>query len=129
MARLKEVTDQILELDMLYSNQLSADTMKKQLSLQTEFDILLTQQTEYLFSKFGNSDAMNMGKNGRILAHRLQQRTANQAIPAVNGERGLKSTDSNCYSFLNIGCLFSIFYRPSPPGVPEIVLSRCLKGI
>ena len=49
-ARLKELTDQILELDTLYSHQPSADIMKKHLSLQTEFDILSAQHAEYLLS-------------------------------------------------------------------------------
>lgn len=52
---LKKLTDEILELDVLYSHFPSADTIKKRLSLQTEFDLLSTRQAEYLISKSRHS--------------------------------------------------------------------------
>lgn len=68
--------------------------MKRRLSLQTECDILSTRQAEYLLSKSRHGRYEYGEKIGRILAHQVRQRTANQTIPAINDEQGLKSTDS-----------------------------------
>lgn len=51
IARLKELAEEILELDRLHSRLPSADSVKKRMSLQTEFDLLSTRQAEYLLSK------------------------------------------------------------------------------
>ncbi|CAM4652775.1 unnamed protein product [Leuciscus chuanchicus] len=59
----------------------------------TEFDILSTQQAEYLLSKSRHGCYEHGEKIGRILAHQLRQRTANQAIPAINDEQGSKSSE------------------------------------
>lgn len=105
-ARLKELTDQILELDTLYSHQPPADIMKKRLSLRTEFDILSTRQAEYLLSKSQHRCYEHGEKIGQVLAHQLQQRIANQTVPAINDEQGLKSIDS-----LKINSCFQNFYQ------------------
>ena len=96
----------ILELDTLYSHQTSADVMKKRLSLQTKFDILSTRQAEYLLSKSRHGCYEHGEKIGRVLAHQLRQRTANQIIPAINEKQGLKTTDS-----LKINSCFQNFYQ------------------
>lgn len=105
-ARLKELTDEILELDMAHSHLPSADIMKKRMSLQTEFDLLSTKQAEYLISKSRCGYYEHGEKAGRILAHQLRQRTANQAIPAINDEQGSKVTDN-----LKINSCFQTFYK------------------
>lgn len=50
-AHLKELADEIPQLDRLYSHLPSADTMKKPILLQTEFDLLSTREAECLISK------------------------------------------------------------------------------
>lgn len=50
-ARLKELPDEILDLDRLQSHQPSSDSRRRRMSLQTEFDLLSTKQAEYLISK------------------------------------------------------------------------------
>ena len=70
------------------------ETMKKRIFLQTEFDLLSTRQGEYLISKSRHGCYEHGEKAGRILAHQLRQRTANQTIPAINDDQGLKNTDS-----------------------------------
>lgn len=42
----KQLTDEILKVDELYSSILSADLLKKRISLKIVFDILSTQQAE-----------------------------------------------------------------------------------
>ncbi|KAL0152803.1 hypothetical protein M9458_052526 [Cirrhinus mrigala] len=95
--------------------------MKKRLFLQTEFDILTTQQAEYLLSKSRHGCYEHGEEIGRILAHQLRQRTANQTIPAINDEQGSKCTDS-----LKINSCFQNFYQvlytsecPTTPSVLE----------
>lgn len=89
-ARLKELADEILQLDRLYSHLPSADTMKKRILLQTEFDLLSTRQAECLISKSRYVGYEHGDKAGRILAHQLRQRIANQSIPVINDEPRLK---------------------------------------
>ena len=105
-ARLKELTDDILKLDRLYSHMPCAETMKKRIFLQTEFDLLTTRQAEHLISKSRHGSYEHGEKAGRILAHQLRQRTANQTIPAINDEQGLKNTDSQ-----KINSCFKTFYQ------------------
>lgn len=104
--RLKELADEILELDRLHSYLPSADIMKKRMSLQVEFDLLSTRQAEYLISKSRHGCYEHGEKAGRILAHQLRQRTANQTIPVIKDEQGLKITDS-----LKINSRFQTFYQ------------------
>lgn len=70
------------------------------------FYILSTRQAEYLLSKSRHGCYEHGEKIGRILAHQLRQRTANQTIPAVNDEQGLKNTDS-----VKINSCFQNFYQ------------------
>lgn len=98
--------DEILKLDRLNSHTPSADIMKKRILLQTEFDLLSTRQAEYLISKSRHVCYEHGEKAGRILAHQLRQRTANQAIPAINDELGSKNTHS-----LKINSCFQNFYQ------------------
>lgn len=62
----------------LHSNLPSADTVKKGMSLQAEFDLLSTWQAESLSSKTRHGCYKHGKKAGQILAHQMQHRTANQ---------------------------------------------------
>jgi len=119
--RIKKLTDEILELDRLHSHSPSADTLKKRMSLQTEFDLLSTRQAEYLISKLRHGHYEHGEKSGRALAHQLRQRTADQILSAVNDEDGIKCTDNE-----KINSCFKKFYQllytsdvPTNPSVLE----------
>lgn len=104
--RIKKLSDEILELDRLHGYTPSADVIKKRLSLQTEFDLLSTRHAEYLISKSRHGHYEHGEKSGRALAHQLRQRTANQTIPEINDECGLKCTDNE-----KINSCFRKFYQ------------------
>ena len=53
--RLKQLTDDILKLDMKYSHSPSDDILKQRLLLKTEFDLLSTHQAENLILKSRHS--------------------------------------------------------------------------
>ena len=105
-ARLKVLVDEMLKIDKLNSLTPSAETMKKRMSLQTEFDLLTTRQAEYLISKSRHGSYEHGEKAGRLLAHQLRQKTSSQTISAIKDELGLINTDS-----LKINNCFKNFYQ------------------
>lgn len=88
-ARLKELADEILELDRLHSQIPTADSMKNVCYYKPN---LMSYQHDKLNILSPNRvECYEHGeKTGRLLAHQLQQRTANQTIPAIKNERCLK---------------------------------------
>ena len=104
--RLKQLTNEILELDRLYNHSPSADLIKSRMTLQTEFDNLSTRQAEYLISKVRHGHYEHGEKAGRVLAHHLRQKSAKQTIPAIYDDQGIKCTDNK-----EINSCFSKFYQ------------------
>jgi len=112
--RLKQLADDILKLDTIYSQLPSDDILKQRLILKMEFDLLSTRQAEYLILKSRHSSYEQGEKAGKILAHQLRQRAANQYIPEISDEQGLKHTDP---SKINV-CFhryYSRLYTSEPP--------------
>ena len=73
------------------------------MTLQTkDFDNLSTQQAEYFISKARHGHYEHGEKAGRVLAHQLRQKSANQTIPAIHDDQGIKCTDNkeinSCFS-------------------------------
>ena len=92
--RLTELADQIVILDATYSINPSPTLYKHRLQLQSEYNLLSTKQAEYLLSKSRSYSYEHGEKMGRLLAQQLRQRTANQAIPEINNEQGIKCTEN-----------------------------------
>lgn len=78
--RLRQLTDAILKLDIRYSHSPSDEILKQRLMLKTEFDLLLTCQAENLILKSRHVSYEYGERAGKILAHQLRQKTANQYI-------------------------------------------------
>jgi len=104
--RLTQLTNEILELDRTYSHSPSANLIKSRMVLQTEFDNLSTRQAEYLISKTRHGHYEHGEKAGRVLAHQLRQKSANQTISAIHDDHGVKWTDNK-----EINSCFSHFYQ------------------
>lgn len=102
----RNLTDEIQHVDWLYSRSPFAHLFQKRISLKIEFDILSTKQAEYLIYKTWSHYCEHGGKAGRVLAHQLCQKSANQTITAINDESSLKYTDSK-----GIPSCFSQFYQ------------------
>lgn len=81
--RLKQLTDDILKLDIKYSHLPSADILKQHLLLKIEFDLLSMHQAENHILKSRHSSYEHGEKAGKILAHQLRQKTAIQYISGI----------------------------------------------
>lgn len=106
LEQLKLLTDEILQLDIEYSHSFSQDLLKKRLLLQTEFNILSTQQAEYLISKSRSTYYEHGEKAGRLLAWQVRQHSAGQDIPVINNDQGRR-----CCNNSEINACFSKFYQ------------------
>lgn len=82
--RLKQLTDQILELDSLHSQTPSPSLPKQHLLLQTEYYLLTTQQVE--------SFEIIRKKLGKLLARQLHHKSSSQAIPEISELQDNKHT-------------------------------------
>jgi len=63
---LKQLTDDILKLDMRYSHSPSDDILKQRLLLKTEFDLLSTHQAENLILKSRLVDTIIEKRQGKF---------------------------------------------------------------
>lgn len=104
--RLTELINKIQQLDALYSLSPTPEMYKRRLVLQTEYNLISTRQAEYLISKSRSYAYEHGEKTGRLLAHQLQQCTANQAIPEIQNDQGVRYTDT-----LEINTSFFKFYQ------------------
>jgi hypothetical protein len=94
----------------------STDLLKQCLTLPKEFDILSTGQAEKLISKSRYQNDEHGEKSGKMLAHQLRQRTANQTIPEINDELCNKCIDhlviNSCFqTFTQNATLFDTFFE------------------
>lgn len=92
-SRLMQLADDILKLDMLYSVSPSDVLHKQRLTLQMEFDLLSTHHAENLILKSRHKYYEHGERAGKVLAHQLRQRTANQYISEISDEQNMKHTD------------------------------------
>lgn len=94
--RLKQLTDDILKLDIKYRHSPSADILKQRLLLKTEFDLLSTHQAENHILKSRHSSYEHGEKAGKILAHQLRQK--------ISDDKDLKHTEhletNSCFFLL-----------------------------
>lgn len=112
--RLRQLTDNILKLDMAYSCSPTDEVLKQRLMLKTEFDLLSTRQAEYLILKSRHVSYEYGGKAGKNLAHQLCRQAANQYMSEISDEQGVKHTDqvriNSCFRQY-----YSSLYTSEPP--------------
>lgn len=104
--RLTKLINEIQQLDMLYSLSPTPEMYKRRLILQTEYNLITTKQAECLISKSRSYAYEHGEKTGRLLAHQLKQRTANQSIPEIRNDQGVRCTDTS-----EINTSFFKFYQ------------------
>lgn len=100
-----QLADDILKLDQLYSVSPSDILYKQHLTHKIEFDLLSTQQTENLILKSRDKYYEHRERAGKVLAHQLCQRTANQYISEISNEHNMKHTD---HSKINL-CFYNYY--------------------
>ena len=103
--KLEKLTNDILKLDTRLALAPTDDLFKKRLDLQTEFNLLSTNQIEYLINKTQSRTYEFGEKTGKILAHQLHQKTANRTIVEIKDELGMRHLDH-----LEINRCFQMFY-------------------
>ena len=125
--RLKHLTDSILNLDTQYSHLPSDDVLKQRLTLKMEFDLLSTRKVENLILKSRYMSFEHGEKAGKILAHQLRQKAANQYISTISDQQGTKHTDQ-----IEINSCFRQFYSSlytSEPPDDQSALDNFFQGL
>lgn len=91
--RLKDLSNQIQQLDSRYSSSPTPDLFKERTTLQTEFDLLTTRHTEQLLLRSRSRLYEHSDKAGRILAQQIRQFTAPTLITSIRKHDGQISND------------------------------------
>lgn len=84
--RLTKLIGEIQQLDMSLSLSPTPEMYKRRLIWQMEYNLITTKQAECLISKARSYAYEHGEKTGRLLAHQLRQRTANQSVNPRNPE-------------------------------------------
>ena len=91
--RLKDLSDQIKQLDLKNSIAPMRDFSKERLSLQTEFDPITTRHTEQLLLQSRSSLHKHSDKAGRFLAQQVRQSMTSTLITNIRKPDGQISND------------------------------------
>lgn len=101
----QELIDAIFELDRKYSTSPNPLLHKERISLQTQYNLISTSETERLIMKSRGLYYEHGEKSGRLLAHQLKSKSAAQIISEIEDIRGSATTDP-----LKINDIFRDFY-------------------
>lgn len=87
--KLSMLTRRIAQLDNAYSISPSPDIYKERLTLQAEFDTLLTDQVTELLVKSRSTYYEQGDKASKLLAHKLRQVSSSHQIPKIHTSSGI----------------------------------------
>lgn len=104
--RIVELTDLIAQLDIQHSRNPSPDLYEQRMVLQTEFNLISTQQAERMILKSRRLWYEHGEKASKILAHQLQKSEATQFISEIKTQDGHITTNPQ-----KINETFQSFYR------------------
>lgn len=93
--KINKLTEQITQLDSIYASSPSPDLYKERLSLKTEFDLLVTDQTTEMLLKSKYNHYEYGDKASRLLAHQLRQISASRQIPQIETPAGITTNHQN----------------------------------
>ena len=103
--KLAKLSQRIALLDSLYAVSKLPDTYKERMTLQAEYDLVMSQYTTELLL-YSRSKFYEQGdKTCKLLAHRLRQISASQLIPQIETGAGVTSDP------LEINKTFVEFYK------------------
>lgn len=91
--RITELTGLISQLDHQHSVAPSPDLYKERLVLQTEFNLITTQQAERMIQKSRGRWYEHGEKSSKLLAHQLRKSETTQLISEIKTQNGLVSTN------------------------------------
>lgn len=101
----QQLIEAIFELDKKNSIAPNASLHKERISLQTQYNLISTSETERLIMRSRGSYYEQGEKSGRLLAHQLKSKSAAQIISEIEDEGGSTTTDP-----LRINNIFKDFY-------------------
>lgn len=102
---IKDLTDQIHQLDYKYSTAPTPELLKERSALQTEFVLTTTHYTEQLLLQSRSNLYEHSHKAGRTLAQHIRQFTASTLITNIRKHDGQISNDEQ-----EINNEFKVFY-------------------
>ena len=111
------MTDEILEIDHQNSITPSPDLYNKRISLQTDFDLLSTDETAKLLLQNKHRLYEQGEKTGHLLAHQIHQAASSRLIAEIRTASGEILTDQQ-----EINSEFKTFIQISRPQSPKVTL-------
>ena len=103
--KLIELSQRISQLDNIYATSKSSDVFKERLSLQMEYDVLMTHRTTELLLQSRSRFYEHGDKASKLLAHQLRRISASRQIPQIQTNTG-STTDLD-----KINKEFKVFYE------------------
>lgn len=92
-AELERLSKAILDLDRQYASTPSPELYKQRLNLQSEFNLLSTNEAERLLLHSRGAYYEHGDKASRLLSHQLKRRAASRLIPQINDSSGSLISD------------------------------------
>ena len=89
--KLAKLSQRIALLDSLYAVSKLPDTYKERITLQAEYDLVMSQYTTELLLHSRSKFYEQGDKTSKLLAHRLRQISASQLIPQIETGAGVTS--------------------------------------
>ena len=89
--KLAKLSQRITLLDSLYAVSKLPDTYKERITLQAEYDLVMSEYTTELLLHSRSKFYEQGDKTSKLLAHRLRQISASQLIPQIETGAGVTS--------------------------------------
>ena len=100
-----EISEEIQKIDRQHAEIPSPDLYKKRISLQSDFDLLSTEESAKLLLQSRHRLYEQGEKAGRLLAHQIRRAAASRFIMEINSTSGESLTDQQ-----EINNVFKSFY-------------------
>ncbi|KAF7656724.1 hypothetical protein LDENG_00036760 [Lucifuga dentata] len=105
--KLEHLAKRISQLDTAYTSSLSIQVHKERLSLQAEFDVMMSQYTIDLLLQSGAKCYKQGDKASKLLAHQLHRVASSHLIPQIETDAG-KTTDPSAFNIQRL-LYFTLF--------------------
>lgn len=103
--QIQDLTNSIFNLDRQYAENPTPELYKKRADLQSKFNLLSTNQAEYLLLRTRGSFYEYGDKASRLMAHQLKRQAASRLIPRVRDQHQNLVTNPK-----DINNIFASFY-------------------
>lgn len=119
-AKLQELSINITKLDQQLATCPSPSLLKQRIELQTEFDLITTNDAERLLLHSRATYYEHGDKASRLLAHQLRRQAASRMIPQIKDSSGILHKDPTTINSVFHSFYSSLYKSESPPDTTEM---------